>query len=208
MLGSVGSHFAKLDPGPIAPVTALLTLVAGVIAVFEPAYLADRRAALVSFALVAVWGGLVEFVGVTTGFPFGRYRYTETWWPTISIGNGGRFPLALPLAWGLIVGASYFAIPGERPRWMRALFAALLAMLVDLVMEPSLSGPMHYWEWSEHGPLPGGVPWANALGWFGTALVAAWFFRGTNQNSQARIVLVAHVALVLVIGLVAGHSFR
>lgn len=161
-----------------------------------------RRATL-ALALVLFLGAAVELIGVTTGLPFGRYIYTDRWWPTVPLPDGGRFPLLLPFAWFLVAGAAALAV---RVRGLPgALLGGLLAAGVDLFMEPVMAGPLDYWRWLEPGPLPGGAPILNFVGWFATASLAGAVLRALGSDAvedvrEPRIVLLGHLALTLGLG--------
>lgn len=209
LAGSLLSRVAHLDPGPIAPVAALLTLLFGTYASLK-GYLGHNGPQGWGVALgVLVLGAGVELTGVATGYPFGRYRYTDHWWPTVTLERIGHFPLLVPVAWLLVVGSSTLAasamLHAPRSRGPLALASGLLAAVLDLAMEPVMAGPLDYWRWEHPSPLPGGAPLLNFVGWFVTASAgAAILLRGGEVRVQdardSRWVLLGHVALTLGIG--------
>ena len=149
---------------------SLLTLGAGVFATFA-GYVRAVPHALPRLAAALALGATAEIVGLATGFPFGRYVYTDAWWPTVALPGIGSFPLALPFAWLLMAGASVLGLSPFRPL-PSALLGGLLAALVDLLMEPAMTGPLGYWRWLAPGPLPGGAALANPFGWWAVATLA------------------------------------
>jgi len=174
LLGMLLTRLSKLDPGPIAPITSLLTLGAGLYAVFRP-YREVAPHPLRRAGIALAIGASAELIGLATGFPFGKYAYTTVWWPTLPIPNLGPFPLALPFAWLLMASSATLAAPrGLTPQtgWRPALLGGLLAATIDLGMEPVMAGRLHYWRWLEPGPLPGGAPVANFLGWWAVGTMA------------------------------------
>lgn len=194
LAGSLFSRLARLDPGPIAPAASLLTLGAGIVATFgEYVRTVDRPWPRLGAALTL--GATSEVVGLATGFPFGRYAYTGAWWPTVVL-PFGLFPLALPFAWLLMAGASRLSVRS-------ILLGGLLAAVVDLAMEPVMAGPLRYWRWLAPGPLPGGAPVANFLGWWGVATLAGAILGGKDvRPSTPRWVLGGFVALIVGLGLI------
>ncbi|RYG35129.1 carotenoid biosynthesis protein [bacterium] len=213
LAGSGFSRATGLDPGPIAPVTAALTLGVGLWASLG-SWLTERTSRWGWLAGIALFGAGSEIVGVLTGYPFGQYVYTDRWWPTVPLSADSRFPLLLPFAWLLIAGSSWMASPGSG--WRRVLFGALLATLVDIVMEPTMAGPLGYWRWLEKGPLPGGAPLMNAVGWLVVSLSACAALEISSRNrslphnpqptthnpqASARWVLAGQTALTLGLGL-------
>lgn len=131
---------------------------------------------LLSGFVIAVLSFAVEYLGVTTGFPFGAYFYSDLLAPKLF----GTVPLAIPFAWLLIVPAALEAArylqrldhPDGLPQaglWL-ALGGATMAMLLDIVLEPMVTLINGYWIWVE-GSGYYGVPLANFAGWWGTALL-------------------------------------
>ncbi len=125
--------------------------------------------ALLPGLLVILLSYAIEALGVNTGFPFGAYLYTPILFPRLP----GSVPLAVMFAWVLIIFGSYswitqrkgsLGLPGT-------LLAALLAMLLDLAIEPVAFHVVNYWQWLNPGPLNYyGVPFANFVAWF----VVSW----------------------------------
>lgn len=128
-----------------------------------------RSAGTGGLAAAIMIGGLsfvVEYIGVTTGQPFGAYRYTSILGPKLA----GAVPWPIPFAWLLVVPAA-LGLAAQRVRsWWVAVAAALLALGLDLLIEPVAAYVVHYWEWQAPGPYYG-VPTANFLAWGATALV-------------------------------------
>lgn len=155
------------------------------------------------------FGAGAEILGLASGFPFGRYAYTGAWWPSVEL-PVGSFPLALPFAWLLMAGAARLSIVGSQstkvPRALAfSLVGGLLAATVDLAMEPVMAGPLHYWRWLAPGPLPGGAPVANFLGWWGTATFAGLILTSGAppvRGVAARWVLGGFVVLIVGLGLI------
>ena len=129
-------------------------------------------AALLVFLLA--WA--VEYAGVTTGFPFGRYDYTDMLQPQFF----GVVPLAIACAWLMVAIGSWqlaqaaFQRFGRSGRgdWRPALLAATLVLLLDLQIETVATRINQYWIWREHGPYYG-VPTANFVAWWLVGLVMA-----------------------------------
>ncbi len=125
-----------------------------------------------AFALVTVFSGIIEAVGATTGWPFGRYHYTEAFGYLL----GGVLPVSVSLAWWIVVLPLYGL---ARNRFRGGVFSLLLliplfvgtaAVWTDLLLEPVAWLKREYWIWLDSGPYYG-VPTQNFAGWFGTAVV-------------------------------------
>ena len=206
LAGSLFSRLSHLDPGVIAPCAALLTLAVGLATVVR-AYREFPRAWLAILGVLAV-GLVAEVAGVRTGHPFGRYVYTEAWWPTVSLGGGLRFPLQVPFAWGLVVLAAFALASRWVPRWPAAVMGGLIAAGVDVLMEPVMTRVLGYWTWLQPGSLPGGVPLENFIGWWLTATLGGFALLGSvgakKIDSREPVwVLAGHVAMTLGIGAIS-----
>lgn len=191
--GTLFTRMSGFDPGLIAPVAAALTLLAGT-------WAAIRTCRPLGWPLAAgAFGAAIELVGLATGFPFGRYEYSSRWQPAVFLPVLGYFPLLLPLAWLMVAGAAE-RIVRSFPAWAAVPAAGLLAALVDLVMEPVATGPLGYWRWFDPGPLPGGAPILNLVGWFAISALGAAILRRSEAPSpearrEAALVLALHLAM-------------
>lgn len=123
---------------------------------------------LIAAGWIAALAWAVEHIGVTTGVPFGRYRYTDV----LGFKIAGVVPLPIPFAWLLVVPASIgaaIALGAQRRRSI-VVIATLLAFGLDLLLEPVAAYIVDYWRWIDSGPYYG-VPTANFIAWGATALV-------------------------------------
>lgn len=102
---------------------------------------------------------VIEYVGLTTGYPFGHYTYTSAMSPFI-----GAVPLFIPLSWSAL---GYFSLQATG---VSVLAPAVLITLLDLSFDPIFSRTLWLWQ-STIGPSFFGVPLLNYVGWFVTALV-------------------------------------
>jgi len=120
-------------------------------------------------AVIAVLSLLVEYVGVTSGVPFGRYAYEAT----LGYKLLGAVPLPIPFAWLVVVPGALGAarLLGARRGWLVP-GAAVLVVLYDLLLEPFAVYVMEYWRWIDSGPYYD-IPSANFIAWGATGLVLA-----------------------------------
>jgi uncharacterized membrane protein len=105
---------------------------------------------------------LVEFVGSTTGIPFGLYHYTNVLQPQL-----GRVPLVVPLSWMMMLPPSWAlaqCVIGHRSRFAFALCAAAAFAAWDLFLDPQMV-QWNLWVWDKPG-VYFGIPWSNYVGWF------------------------------------------
>lgn len=129
-----------------------------------------RRGALAALPVFGLaWG--VEHLGVTSGFPFGRYEYTDLLQPQFL----GVVPLPIACAW-LMVGFGAWQLAGgqrgDRPLGRTALLTATLVLALDLQIETVATRVNRYWIWLDSGPYYG-VPTANFIAWWLVGLAMA-----------------------------------
>ncbi len=114
---------------------------------------------------IALMGLVVEFLGETTGFPFGRYSYTDLLQPKVF----DVVPLAICCAWAMAVPAAYEIAKLVAPTTWRPigvlLLAATLVLVLDLQIETVAANINNYWIWIDSGPYYG-VPTENFVAWW------------------------------------------
>jgi putative membrane protein len=144
------------------------------------------RAAWIPAAALVFGASLgVEYLGATTGIPFGAYTYSDL----LGYSIGDRVPLVVPIAWLTMGMASYLVSASFLPRafWPRQMVTALLLLEWDLVLDPAMSHVTSYWQWHSDG-IYYGVPWLNFLGWLLTGLVVSlileWTLPGQLRSSR------------------------
>ncbi len=212
LLGTLLTAITGLNPGWIKPLAGVLTLGMGVFVLLEPIVAEFRWSKTLQVVLPILGvGAASEICGIYTGYPFGRYEYSQAWWPTITLPDAKFFPLSLPFAWLMMATAGYLLVAQRLSGALAILAGALIVTLVDLPMEWVMVQHLGYWRWTDPnwpiGSIGGGVPLLNSVGWLITGLVAgtmlhrAEFFRVQGERA-ARVVLLGHLALVLGIGLI------
>ncbi|WP_276272645.1 bisanhydrobacterioruberin hydratase [Haloarcula litorea] len=144
-----------------------LPLVAGV------APLLDRRATAALLALTA-YSYAIEYVGVTTGWPYGAFTYGVDLGPMIL----GEVPLGLPVFFFPLVLNAYLLVLlllGERADAtpLRLLATLATVLLIDLVLDPGAVG-LGFWTYEVEQFY--GVPWSNYRGWLLSGTVAVVLF--------------------------------
>lgn len=126
------------------------------------------RRGLGSAATIAAGTALVEKLGTTTGFPFGRYRYTGALRPRL-----GGVPVVVALAWFAMAlparEAARAALGPRRGRRSRLVVGAAALTAWDVFLDPQMVTE-GYWAWQRAGRYRG-IPVTNFVGWFATGLV-------------------------------------
>ena len=126
-------------------------------------------------AIILLGSGCLEWVGATTGYPFGPYRYTDNFGWRL----GGVLPVTIPLAWLIILLCGRYVILWRAPsatRWQIALGVACIALLTDINLEFVAWKVRAYWVWYPHlrTAPPDWPPIQNYASWFGFSFVLAW----------------------------------
>jgi lycopene beta-cyclase len=149
---------------------SVLVQCAAVINILVPTWGALRTQVIVAIILSAGW--LVEYVGSTTGFPFGAYHYTDKLQPQL-----GGVPVIVPLAWLMMLPCAWavaYQITGGRSKISFIAFSALALTAWDLFLDPQMVG-WGLWVWDAPGALHYfGIPLVNFAGWLlAAALITA-----------------------------------
>ena len=150
------------------------------------------RGVLIFFVICLVVGNIIENIGVLTGFPFGRYHFTDLMGPKLFF-----VPVFLGLAylgmgylsWTLarvILGDVNSPLTGSRVVTL-PLVAGFIMVAWDLAMDPIWGTVLHAWVWQDGGAYFG-VPVSNFLGWyldvFIIYLLFAFYLRGRPASSR------------------------
>ncbi|MFC6955526.1 bisanhydrobacterioruberin hydratase [Halorubellus litoreus] len=140
--------------------------------------LIDRKAG-VALALLTVYAYGIEYIGTTTGWPYGAFEYTVPLGPMLA----GVIPVALPVFFFPLVLNAYLLtllLLGDRadstPVRLAATVAAVLA--TDLVLDPGAVA-VEFWAYECAATASCGyygVPWSNYGGWVLSATVAVLAF--------------------------------
>ncbi|NDJ35428.1 MAG: carotenoid biosynthesis protein [Chloroflexi bacterium] len=132
---------------------------------------------LAAVAVVTAGSWLVEFVGHTTGVPFGHYEYTALLQPQIQ-----GVPVIIPLAWMMMLAPAWSVVDrlvANRSRVGAVLVFAVLSGLAltawDLYLDPQMVAK-GLWVWDNPSGYFG-IPWVNFLGWAATGAVFTLIIR-------------------------------
>jgi uncharacterized membrane protein len=171
-----GVAFNVHPPFSMAWAGSLMLFLQGVILILWTIIRYGRVRGLAAALWVAIPSFAAELIGVQTGWPFGVYRYTGVLFPMMP----GTVPLAVVFAWLLVMltagpVATLLLCPirSHCARWaLTAPLAALLAVVLDLLIEPVAVHIEGYWTWRDGG-LYYGIPISNFIAWFVVALILA-----------------------------------
>ena len=137
------------------------------------------RLAILLLVLLSIIGFVAEWIGTTTGFPFGHYSYTHMLGYKIL----GVVPWVIPPSWFAMGLPCYVIVHALTPsdvrigqavsgwkRVFRIVAGAWLLMSWDLVLDPAMSALLPYWVWHEPG-FYYNSPLVNFFGWFGVGVL-------------------------------------
>jgi uncharacterized membrane protein len=173
------------------------------------------RKALVFLMVTALVGFAAEVLGTSTGFPFGKYYYTDTLGPKLL-----GVPEVVPLVWFVIAYLTYSMSRGAFGAGRSALLgvaalSAFGAVSWDFMVDPMFSS-YGYWVWTgQYFPLPrlAGIPLTNFVGWFVllTLMVSIYLliirkkdYLGRRNTFDSRIAY----ALLMVDGIIANSELH
>lgn len=103
----------------------------------------------------------IETIGVKTGWPFGRYRYSQT----LGLQVFG-VPLLVPFAWIMLSYPILIAARRAAAHWV-FLYGGIGLMIWDLFLDPQMVDAGR-WSWKLVGPrvpFEPMIPLSNAAGW-------------------------------------------
>jgi len=156
------------------------------------------RVSVALFATAFSFGVAIEWLGETTGFPFGTYTYTAPGPSVLGV------PLLVPLGWWAFTMIAIAVAPRGR-----ALLVAPLALVAwDLGLDP-LMVEQGYWSFAGEAAYYG-VPVSNFAGWWLSGVVLVLLLLrleprlADDQSRDLRGVFVAQAFLVSVGLLVFG----
>lgn len=179
-----GMIFLALDRVPAWGVGmgAVLLMVQGLVMLFWLTGRYGPRGLLASLFVVAI-AFAVEYIGVLTGLPFGRYTYTDVLWPKLF----GVVPLAICCAWLTVAPTSYEIARRLPPdNWFvrhPLITTATLVLLLDLQIETFASYVNNYWVWIDSGPYYG-IPTINFVAWWLVGFVMAYVLSHTLGHGK------------------------
>ncbi|PZD94078.1 carotenoid biosynthesis protein [Paenibacillus sambharensis] len=130
----------------------------------------DRGSGLLLILAAAVTYA-AEWIGTVTGWPFGRYAYTDTLRLFVE-----EVPVGIAMAWVGILSMSLL-LARSQSRVLRALEVGGYALLLDLVLDP-VAYARQFWIWLEPGSFGSfyGVPLQNFASWFTIAALLSLLF--------------------------------
>ena len=169
----------------------------------------ETKSVSITSVIILVLAFIIEYIGVTSGFPFGRYHYTNTLSPAIF-----GVPLAITLSW-FSVSVNSFLIAKfslfESKNVYIVLLSAFIILGVDLLLEPFASSVNGYWVWEGSK-----IPLQNYISWFIAGLLFSYLlnrlviwnrtvFENINFITIPAILISLNILQFAVVNLVSGY---
>jgi hypothetical protein len=131
--------------------------------------------ALVEMGALVTYGYALEWIAMAV---FRSHDYGQAW----RLAPGG-VPIAVAAVWASVIlaGLTVAARRGMATAARRAMAAALVAISLDLLMEP-VAVRLELWSWTPRGAWLG-VPVGNFVGW--AVIVAAWCLGVERERAEA-----------------------
>lgn len=163
--------FKGASPFSVTSASALLVL----LYIFHSFTNLSPKTALKFLGIASIISYTWEFIGVTTGIPFGPYNYTSALGPQI-----GPVPVAIPLIWCAL---GYFCMQASD----HYIIASALMVSFDLSFDPVFSSSLHLWNWTGQTQYFG-VPLTNFFGWFIASLTffVVFYFASKHRLSSSK----------------------
>jgi putative membrane protein len=138
----------------------------------------EKKKAAIVFAIIIVFGFIIELIGVQTGLLFGEYLYASSMGPKL-FGT----PIIIGATWfAVIAGASNIARYVKGSVMSRAIIAGILAVLMDVLIEQVAVG-YNLWQWKS-----GSIPFYNYLCWFIFGSIFAYLYlRITPEKNKLAV---------------------
>lgn len=134
---------------------------------------------------------LIEYIGVTTGYPFGHYSYTSALGALL-----GPVPVFIPFLWCAL---GYFCLEAGGASIVES---AALMVLLDVSLDPVFATGLWHWQ-ATIGPYYFGVPVLNFIGWLVASVIIFTVFRALTPGRDVR----GSIALVYSAGSTPGVAF-
>jgi uncharacterized membrane protein len=172
---------------------------------------AETKSVSITSAIILILAFTVEYVGVTSGYPFGKYSYTNTLSPAVF-----GVPVAITLSWFSVSVNSFLLAKFmlfESKNTYIILVSALIILGADLLLEPFASSVNGYWLWEA-----GKIPLQNYVSWFIAGLLFSFIlnrlviwnrtiFENINFITIPAILISVNILQFTVVNLVSGYIF-
>ncbi|MBM7577351.1 carotenoid biosynthesis protein [Jeotgalibacillus terrae] len=146
---------------------AVFLYLAGILAIYYSTKVLGLIKGIVISVIIMAFTMWAESLGVKYGIIFGAYHYEQDFGIQVF-----GVPLTIGFAWVMVIftSLSFMHRLLEQPKSMKkglffALITSLLAVCMDLIIDPVAYQAKQYWVWDDTGPYYD-IPTQNFLAWF------------------------------------------
>jgi bisanhydrobacterioruberin hydratase len=134
----------------------------------------------------------LEVAGVSTARIFGAYNYGDNLGAKVL-----GVPVIIGLNWGIVIwGCAEIAMKFKMPLFSAAISAALLAVILDFLIEPAASF-LDFWSWSG-----GIIPLQNYIAWFVIAFIFSFFYLIQKDGTRSNLPVHFYATQILFFGMI------
>ncbi|MCX7878866.1 MAG: carotenoid biosynthesis protein, partial [Ignavibacteria bacterium] len=140
--------------------------------------------ALLCFGACSFFSFIIEYIGLSSGFPFGKYSYSGILQPMLA-----GVPIAIVFAWFVLVVNSLLSLGNLHSVkfYITVFLSSVMVMSVDLMLEPFASFINRFWIWENEE-----IPLQNFISWFISSLILSsivlLLIRKRIKNTQPKYI--------------------
>lgn len=135
-----------------------------------------------ALAILSVYAMTIEYIGLTTGLPYGEFIYTGDMGYRIN----DILPITVGLSWApLLIGSIAITYTLTKNKIYRLIFPVFILVIFDLVLDPA-SVAIGMWKYADTG-MYYDVPMQNFIGWIISgsigSIIGYWIFSKKEINN-------------------------
>lgn len=151
----------------------------------------QKRNLLILIMLIVVLSWIIEYIGISYGFPFGDYNYSDMLQPSVA-----GVPLAIAFAWPCAVITSIAFMEeafGMKVKsfFSRTFIASTFILVFDIFLEQAAISE-NYWQWAK-----GMVPLTNYISWFSIGFIFTFVILKARECAYPKILVHIYISQIL-----------
>ena len=137
---------------------------------------------LKSVLLLSIFALSIEYIGLTTGFPYSNFIYTGS----LGYKIAGVLPWTVSFSWvPLMVGSVALVYVSTRNKLFRIFLPVIILILFDLLLDP-VAVNIGIWKYANEGAYFG-IPIQNFFGWAFSGLIGSIFCYHLFNNKERNL---------------------
>jgi bisanhydrobacterioruberin hydratase len=142
----------------------------------------EPKKSVITILTISLFAVCIETIGILTGFPYSEFYYNDLGYKLF-----GTTPWTIFFAFTpLVLGAVYYAKKISTNNKKLFLYAVLLLILIDLILDP-VAVKLGFWTWLNPG-LYYDIPLQNYFGWLFSGIIAVsmyyWLYQTNTHEGQ------------------------